>query len=114
MSIERIRFKAVLFQALAHPTRIAILELLRNGELSAGALAEGLALKQVNVSQHLHILRTSGLVASRRDSRHFFYRVSHRELFQILDVLKQYAYDLLKESSDLMEELRSEHDTMGS
>jgi DNA-binding transcriptional ArsR family regulator len=40
------QFKADFFQALAHPTRIAIVEQLRNGELSAGALIERLDVEQ--------------------------------------------------------------------
>ena len=56
------RFKADIFQALAHPTRIAILELLSDGELSAGALIENLGMEQANVSQHLAVLRTKQLV----------------------------------------------------
>ena len=51
------QFKADIFQALAHPTRIAILEFLSEGELSAGALIEKLGIEQSNASQHLAILR---------------------------------------------------------
>jgi hypothetical protein len=46
------QFEADFFQALAHLTRIAIVEQLRNGELSAGALIERLGVEQANVSQH--------------------------------------------------------------
>jgi len=51
------RFKAEIFQALAHPTRIAIVEALRNGELPAGRLIDQLELEQANASQHLSVLR---------------------------------------------------------
>lgn len=51
------RFKADFFQALAHPTRVAIVEILRDGELSAGALIERLGVEQANASQHLTVLR---------------------------------------------------------
>ena len=50
------RFKADVFQALAHPTRIAILELLGKRELSAGELIGELGMEQANVSQHLAVL----------------------------------------------------------
>ena len=53
------RFKADIFQALAHPTRIAIIELLGDGELSAGELIEKLGMEQANVSQHLTVLGRS-------------------------------------------------------
>ena len=59
------RFKADMFQALGHPTRIAIIELLADGELSAGTLIEKLGMEQANVSQHLAVLRSNGVVVSR-------------------------------------------------
>ena len=52
-------FKAGIFQALAHPTRIAIVDALRDGELSAGALAQRLRVEQANLSQHLAVLRAN-------------------------------------------------------
>lgn len=67
MSQQLRRFKAEIFQALAHPTRIAIVELLRNGEMSAGQLIEQLGLEQANASQHLAILRTKHVVVNRKD-----------------------------------------------
>ncbi len=59
------RFKADIFQALAHPTRIAIIELLENGEMSAGELIEKLGMEQANISQHLAVLRAKQLVVNR-------------------------------------------------
>ena len=50
-------FKAQIFQALAHPTRIAIVEALHDGELTAGKLMERLQIEQANLSQHLAVLR---------------------------------------------------------
>ena len=53
------RFKAGVFQALAHPTRIALVELLRDqGEVPVSRLYERLDLEQANVSQHLAVLRS--------------------------------------------------------
>ena len=51
------KFKAQIFQALAHPTRIAIIEALRDGELPAGRLLDLLQVEQANLSQHLAVLR---------------------------------------------------------
>ena len=50
------RLKAEIFHALAHPTRIAIVEALRNGETAAGNLIDQLQLEQANASQHLSVL----------------------------------------------------------
>ena len=75
------RFKADIFQALAHPTRIAIIELLEDGELSAGELIGKLGMEQANISQHLAVLRSkqsggepqsgeSGLLCRSRPDHH--------------------------------------------
>src|SRR5262245_52238283 len=59
MRDELRRFKAGIFQALAHPSRIAIVELLRDeGEVSVATIYERLGLEQANVSQHLAVLRS--------------------------------------------------------
>ncbi len=60
------RFKAEFFKALAHPTRIRILELLRNGEKSVGELQQGTASEGSTVSQQLAILRMKNLVDTRK------------------------------------------------
>ena len=66
------RFKADFFQALAHPTRIAIVELLRDGELSAGALIDRLGVEQANASQHLTVLRTKHILVNRKSGNQVF------------------------------------------
>ena len=68
------RFKAGIFQALAHPTRIAIVELLRDaGEVPVSTVYERLGLEQANVSQHLAVLRSKHIVVARKDGNQVFY-----------------------------------------
>ena len=82
------RFKADLFQALAHPTRIAILELLSSGELSAGMLMERLGLEQANVSQHLAVLRAKQLVATRKAGSQVIYSVRDPLIIEVLALMR--------------------------
>ncbi|MBS2036442.1 winged helix-turn-helix transcriptional regulator [bacterium] len=84
------RFKAEFFQALSHPTRIAILELLRAGEQSTGALIEKLGVEQANASQHLAVLRSKRIVANRKVGNQVFYSVRHPLIVQVLDAMKEY------------------------
>src|SRR4051794_21205620 len=63
------------FSALADPTRRHLLEQLTGGERTASELAGELTISQAAVSQHLKLLRDSGLVAARRDGRHRYYRL---------------------------------------
>jgi DNA-binding transcriptional ArsR family regulator len=65
------QFKAEFFQALAHPTSVAIVEQLRDGELSAGTLIERLGVEQANASQHLAVLRVKNILVSLRQAIRF-------------------------------------------
>jgi ArsR family transcriptional regulator len=101
------RFKADIFQALAHPTRIAILELLDGGELSAGDLIAKLGIEQANASQHLSVLRTKQLVVNRKAGNQVFYSVRDPILNKVLALMRRYFQRHLKESLQLLDELDS-------
>jgi DNA-binding transcriptional ArsR family regulator len=99
------RFKADIFQALAHPTRIAILELLSNGEFSAGELIEKLGMEQANVSQHLAVLRTKQLVSNRKAGNQVFYSVRDPIIIEVLNLMRTYFHAHLKESLGMLDEM---------
>jgi ArsR family transcriptional regulator len=107
------RFKAEFFQALAHPTRIAIVDLLRDGELSAGALIERLGVEQANASQHLTILRTKHILVNRKAGNQVFYSVRDPLILEVLDLMRRYFYAQLAENQAMLEEIRSEAATHG-
>jgi DNA-binding transcriptional ArsR family regulator len=102
------RFKADFFQALAHPTRIAIIEQLREGELSAGTLIERLGVEQANASQHLSVLRAKRILSNRKVGNQVFYSLRDPSLIQILDTMKQYFYTQLSEGQAMLEEIRAQ------
>lgn len=99
------RFKADIFQALAHPTRIAIIELLQNGELSAGDLMEKLGMEQANVSQHLSVLRAKMIVVNRKSGNQVFYSVRDRIITEVLALMRRYFQKHLKETQGLLKEM---------
>lgn len=101
------RFKADIFQALAHPTRIAIIEFLGEGELSAGDLMAKLGMEQANVSQHLTVLRAKRLVINRKEGNQVFYSVRDPIINKVLALMRRYFQRHLKESLDLLDELGS-------
>src|SRR3954447_10859916 len=103
---ETIRqFKASIFQALAHPTRIAIVELLRDGELTAGAIIERLGLEQANASQHLAVLRAKYVVVKRREGNQAFYSLRDPLLIEVLDLMRRYFQAHVEESLALLREM---------
>jgi len=102
------KFKAQVFQALAHPTRIAIVEALREGELPAGTLMERLHLEQANLSQHLAVLRSKQVLVNRKAGNQVFYAVRDPVLIQVLDLLRQYFFSHLNETLAMLGELEQE------
>lgn len=81
-------FKADLFKALAHPTRIRLLELLRDGEKSVSELQLGLGTEGSTVSQQLAILRMKNLVETRKAGTLIYYRIRDIQVHQLLDVAR--------------------------
>jgi ArsR family transcriptional regulator len=106
MTQELRRFKAEIFHALAHPTRIAIVELLGKGEMSAGQLIEELGLEQANASQHFSVLRAKQIVVSRKEGNHVVYSLRDPVLLEVLDVLRRYFYSQLSETMSMLKEIR--------
>jgi ArsR family transcriptional regulator len=82
------RFKAEFFKALAHPVRITILELLRQGELTVGDLQARLAIDPSSTSQQLAVLRSRGIVEGRRVGSNVFYAVRDPAIFKLLDIAR--------------------------
>jgi DNA-binding transcriptional ArsR family regulator len=101
-------YKANVFQALAHPTRIAIIEALRDGELSAGAIQDRLSIEQANLSQHLAMLRTGQLVTNRKEGNQVFYSLRHPLLIKVLDVMRRYFQAHLSETVQMLHQIEAE------
>ena len=113
MAQELRRFKAEIFQALAHPTRIAIVEALRNGEMPAGKLIERLGLEQANASQHFAVLRGRQIIVNRKEGNQVFYSLRDPVLIEVLDVLKRYFYTHLSQTKSMIEEIQAEDESLG-
>jgi DNA-binding transcriptional ArsR family regulator len=78
------------FQALADPTRRAMLDRLREGERSVSELGEPFAMSQPAVSQHLRVLGMAGLVRARREGRKRIYGLRVGPLREVYDWLARY------------------------
>ena len=97
--------KAGLFRVLGHPARVRIIELLRDGERSVGALQAELGLESGATSQHLAALRRVGLVQSRRDGTSVFYRAADEKVFDLLEAGRALVTRRLEEQQSLLQEL---------
>jgi rhodanese-related sulfurtransferase/DNA-binding transcriptional ArsR family regulator len=82
---------AEIAKALGHGHRLEILELLAQGERSVEALAERVGLSVANASQHLRMMRRTGLLASRRDGKRVLYRPSDPLVLDLTAALRRVA-----------------------
>jgi DNA-binding transcriptional ArsR family regulator len=100
------RFKAGIFQALGHRTRIAIVELLRDeGKVPVSRIHEQLGLEQANVSQHLAVLRSKLIVTSKKEGNQVFYSLRDPILGKVLNLMRQYFQAHLNEALELLKDM---------
>jgi ArsR family transcriptional regulator len=81
-------YKAELFKALGHPTRIRILERLRSGEQTVSELQADLNVDLSSVSQQLAVLRNRNLIIGRKQGTSVYYRVVDERVFDLLDTAR--------------------------
>ena len=82
---------AVVGRALADPKRLCVLESLSEGELSVSELSTRAACQVPNMSQHLAVLRSAGLVATRREGSTIYYRLSDPRVLEAYQLLQSIA-----------------------
>lgn len=99
------RFKAEFFRALGHPTRIHIVEVLREGELPVNQILERVKVEAANLSQHLSVLRAKRVVTNRKDGGVVLYALRDPMLIDILGILRQYFQSHLEESLSMLKGL---------
>ena len=87
--MEEYETQAKLFKALMHPARLAILDILRDGEECVCHMEAILGYRQAYISQHLMVLREAQLVVDRRDGWNIFYRTTQPEIYTVLDAARQ-------------------------
>ena len=100
--------KAELFRALAHPGRIRILEILRDGGRTVGELIPLVGLEPSHLSHQLAVLRRGHVVTSQRNGSNVVYDLTDPEIIQLLAVARQFLINSLAARHDLLDELRNQ------
>jgi ArsR family transcriptional regulator len=89
-------------KALSHAHKFELLELLAQGERSVEVLANVAGLSVANKSRHLQQLRRAGLIASRKEGLHVFYRVAGDDVIDLLRSLRRTGQRHMKEVNDVV------------
>ena len=83
-------------KTLANPKRQEILDSLRQKEMTVNELVEKTGISQANLSQHLAILRSKGIVGSRRDGVNVYYSISNSKIIQAFDLISEVLQETIK------------------
>ncbi len=88
LTTDKLDAAAEMLKAIAHPTRIAIINLLENSNrLTVTEIFETLGIEQAVASHHLRILRDRGVLNSEKDGKNRFYYLKHDRLSQIIECI---------------------------
>ena len=103
---ERVlELKAEILKALAQPTRLKILELLRNGERCICEIVPAINGEQSNISRHISLMQKSHLVTTRKDGVKVMVKVKDPKIFDILDNIGLLLKRQILETGKLVREL---------
>ncbi|MFP3872358.1 MAG: ArsR/SmtB family transcription factor [Candidatus Natronoplasma sp.] len=95
---------AELCKMLSHPTRLKILEELKNGQKTVSEIVNALEINQSTISQHLHELKKSGLVTSERDGANVRYDMVYPRIMDACDIIRDILFDQLSKDQELLDE----------
>ena len=84
---------AEMCKTISNPRRQAILDTIRDGEMTVSELVEKTGVGQANLSQHLAILRSKGVVKTRREGNNIYYSISNIKIIQAYDLISEVLED---------------------
>lgn len=105
-SLSLYQMHASICQTLANPKRLEVIDRLRDGEKSVSELAEAMGIGQSNLSQHLAVMRQTGIVVPRREGLNIYYRLSNPKIIKACDLMRQVLLEHLEAGAELAEAAR--------
>jgi ArsR family transcriptional regulator len=92
--------------ALANPKRLQILNLLKNGEMSAGEMVKAMKIPKANLSQHLSVLKQNGILSSRREGTSIYYSIANPKITDACSIMRSVLMESLKKQENLARQVR--------
>jgi len=105
-NIQIYELQAEICRSLADPKRLMIISALSDGEKSVGELGAALGLRQANVSQHLTVLRSNGLVNTRREGVTIYYSLRSPKIARACGLVHEVLMDSLEKNQALISGIR--------
>ena len=98
---------AEICKVFSNPTRLMILDLLRDKEMSVTELIERTKLSQANISQHLSIMKSKGIVVSNRNGKNIYYKLANQKIIKAFDLIREVLIEKLKKDNKKFEEMKN-------
>jgi len=89
LDVDKLEMAASKLRSMAHPMRIAIIDLLMDKQLSVTEIYEKLNIEQASASHHLNILKSKGVLVSKRQGKKIFYSLKSTTLTEIIDCINR-------------------------
>lgn len=93
---EIYKIHAEMCKVFSNPTRLEILNLLRDKEMSVTELIEKAKLSQANISQHLSIMKSKGIVTSNRKGKNIYYKLINPKIIKAFDLIREILSERIK------------------
>ena len=100
--IEYFEIHAEVCKTFGHPKRLMVISTLREGEFTVTELSKQTEIDPSNLSQHLHILRDKGLVATRREGTKIHYSLAHPNILKALDLMASFLDQKIAQSANMI------------
>lgn len=88
MKDEQIDAMSKILKSMSHPIRLKILCLLQDNELSVGDIRDQVETTNANVSQHLNILRSQGIIDFRKDANFIYNRITDKRILELIQTMR--------------------------
>jgi DNA-binding transcriptional ArsR family regulator len=105
MDERALYLRAEVLRALAQPTRLKILDLLRNGERCICEIVPAINGEQSNISRHISVMQKSNLITTRKDGVKVMVKVRDPRIFEILDTVGLFLKAQMQEQRRVMRAL---------
>jgi len=99
---ELYKLHAEMCKVFSNPIRLEILNLLRGREMSVTELMNETKLSQANISQHLSIMKSKGIVVSERNRKNIYYKLQNSKIIKAFDIIKEVLTERLEKNRKIL------------
>ncbi|MBN1411120.1 MAG: winged helix-turn-helix transcriptional regulator [Spirochaetales bacterium] len=98
------RLHAEICKTIANPVRLAILDILQDKEMNATEILKKVKVSKANLSQHMNLLQQKGVIISRREGLHIYYKIGDKRILKATGIMKEVLKSWIKRNQSILTE----------